>query len=176
MEFSLTGALVAGFTATLVLSALLRAAVAASMSEMPSAEFVMGTMFVPNEVAAMVLGAVVHYLLMGTVVFGLVYAGLFVLADTASLWFGLVVGLFHGMFVGVVAMPLTEFIHPRMIHADRTAWVGRGRSVSYSPGGELLISAPGRMGKWWGEAMPVVVVGAHLAYGLVMALVYDLLV
>lgn len=51
---------------------------------------------------------------MGTVVFGVGYAVLFSVFGTASWLAGIVIGAVHTAVIGLVAMPMTPAVHPRM--------------------------------------------------------------
>jgi hypothetical protein len=49
---------------------------------------------------------------------------------------------------------------------------GDGHTVAVDERGEVEIAAPGVLGGHWGDMTPVGFVRGHLAYGLVLALVY----
>lgn len=106
--------------------------------------------------------------MMGTVVFGLVYAGLLSAFGSAAWWVGLVIGLAHGALVGLVFMPMMPAVHPRM--ASRPA------GTSAVSGGGVQLSHPGVLGSQWGAMTPVGLLMGHAVYGLVLALVYRLFV
>ena len=68
-------------------------------------------MITGDESKAQRIGLVTHGLLMGTVVFGLVYAALFVLLDDTSLLAGVLIGIGHGIVAGL-AMVMMGTMHP----------------------------------------------------------------
>lgn len=169
MEFSILGALVGGLVATLVMSLLMKMATSMGMTRMPPFPLMTGSMVSGDENVAKKIGLAVHYVMMGTVVFGLVYAGIFTALGTASVLTGLVVAVVHGLIVGAMAMPTMPAMHPRMgklpVHAG-------AESVSRE-GGQLQLSAPGFFGVNWGPMTPAGVITGHVVYGVVFALVYQ---
>ena len=116
---------------------------------------------------ARALGLIAHYLVMGTVVFGLIYGWLFALLDSASVLTGGLLGLFHGVLVGLM-MAMMSLIHPRV--ADEP-----GPQEPESPREEspLRFSDPRWFGVGWGVMTPLGLVVGHLVYGVVLALVYS---
>ena len=170
MEFTVLGALVAGFVATIVMSAMMRMATAAGMTQMPPMPLVTGAMLSGDRDTAVKLGSVIHYLMMGTVVFGIVYAGVFAAVGNASLLTGALIGLAHGVVVGAMAMPMMPAMHPRM--GAVPAPVGAGGAAARDAD-EVHLSAPGFFGVQWGAMTPVGLLLGHVVYGLVAALVYQ---
>lgn len=170
MEFSVIGALVAGFAGTLVMTMMMKAAGAAGITEMPPMPLVTGAMISGDEDQAKRIGAVIHWGVMGTIAFGLGYAALFTLFEQPAWIAGLGVGLAHGALVGLVFMPMMPVMHPRMSAA------GAGEPSVSVEGGEVRLSAPGVLGARWGAMTPVGVLMGHAVYGLVVALVYSALV
>lgn len=169
MEFSLLGALAAGLVATLVMSALMRMASATGMTHMPPMPLVTGAMVGGDRRTAIGAGIAIHYVLMGTVLFGLVYGAIFTVVGSASVLTGLVIGLVHAIVVGAMAMPMMPALHPRMGRAPVA--VGAGAAAPAS--GEVQLSSPGVFGVHWGAMTPVGLVIGHLVYGVVAALVYQ---
>jgi uncharacterized membrane protein YagU involved in acid resistance len=172
MEFSLLGALVAGLVATLVMSPLMRMASAMGMTQMPPMPLVTGAMISGDRRTAVSAGIAIHYVMMGTVVFGLIYAVIFAAAGSASVLTGLLVGLVHAVVVGAMAMPVMPAMHPRMGHQPVTVGAGVGQPDT----GEVQLSSPGFFGVRWGAMTPMGLVIGHLVYGLVVALVYQWIV
>lgn len=171
MEFSVLAALVAGFVATVVMSAMMKLASAAGMTQMPSMPLVTGSMLSGDRDTAPKIGLVIHYLMMGTVVFGLVYAGILTVAGNTAILTGVVVGLVHGVVVGAVAMPMMPAMHPRMGAVPAPASTGTGTHDT----SEVLLTAPGFFGTRWGAMTPAGLLIGHAVYGLVFALVYQAL-
>ncbi|MPY93712.1 MAG: hypothetical protein GEV08_11820 [Acidimicrobiia bacterium] len=106
-------ALAGGFVATVMMSLQMTMAKSAGMTAMPSMPLISGSMMSGDRSTAMRIGAVVHYLVMGAMVFGIVYAALFTAFDEASWWFGALIGLAHGLVVGLVFLPMMPAVHPR---------------------------------------------------------------
>lgn len=175
MGFDWIAALVAGFVATVVMDLLMTMAASAGMTRMPPMSLISGSMMSGNRRAAWAIGAMVHFVVMGAVVFGLIYAALFAvfgIAASAAWWVGAIVGLVHGLLVGTMAMPMMPAMHPRM--EIQAAGAGGPPTVSDQPGG-LRLSAPGFMGKDWGGMTPMGVVVGHVVYGIVLGFIYALL-
>jgi hypothetical protein len=94
MEFALGAAVIAGLLATIVMSLMMNGAKAAGMSDMPPMPLIMGTMMTTG------VGMLVHFVVMGAVVFGIVYAALFNAFDSSAWWVRGLIGLIHGLIVG----------------------------------------------------------------------------
>jgi hypothetical protein len=165
-------ALLAGFVGTVVMSAAMGMARLANMTRMPPFPLILGTMVTGDRRRATLMGAFAHYVVMGTVVFGLAYAALFRAFDSASWAVGLGIGVVHGLIVGVMAMPMMPAMHPRM---ERAVGAVGGDSV-LETGGEVRVSPPGLLGARWGPVTPLGVLVGHMIYGVVVALVYGWLV
>lgn len=161
-------ALVGGLVATIVMSALMAASWAMNLTEMPPMPLFVGGMMSEKPGRARAIGLMVHYLVMGTVVFGLIYGWLFALFDSASALTGGLVGLGHGIVVGLM-MAMMSSIHPRI--ADTP-----GTHETQSPRAPLRFSDPRVFGVGWGAMTPVGLVVGHFVYGVVLALVYSWLV
>jgi hypothetical protein len=166
MELSIPGALLGGFVATLVMTMMMRLAGAAGLTKMPPMELVTGSMVSGNPETARRIGLVIHWIMMGTVIFGIAYAALFLAVGSASWLVGLVIGLVHGATVGLVFMPMMAAIHPRMSSA----------AVATGHTGEVHLSAPGVFGSHWGAMTPVGLLMGHAVYGIVVALIYGVFV
>lgn len=169
MTFEILPALVAGLVATVVMSVMMTAAAKMGLTKMPPMPLVIGSMMSGNPSQARRIGTMLHYIIMGTVVFGLAYAGLFTAFDSASVATGLLIGAVHGLVFGGVAMPMMPAMHPRMTAG------GDGPVVSEEQG-QIALSAPGFFGARWGAMTPVGLIVGHLVFGLVVALIYAALV
>lgn len=174
MDFELLAALAAGLAATVVMTALMTMATRAGLTDMPPMPLVTGAMMTGDRRQAMAFGAVVHYLVMGTAVFGSLYGALFVAIGDASWWIGALIGVAHGLVVGAMFMPMMPTLHPRMSRSAAPARTGLDRAtVTEQPDGEVRLAAPGFMGKDWGAMTPAGLVMGHAVYGVVAALVYS---
>lgn len=158
MEFSVGPALLAGLVGTCAMTAAMMMGRAMGMTSMDIA-LITGGMMTGDERRARMVGMVVHFVVMGTVVFGLIYAAVFHWTGSAGWLAGLVTGLVHGLVVGVLAMPMMGAVHPRM----------RGS------GDGFRLGAPGFMGIGYGKGTPMGLLMGHLIYGVVVALVYGAL-
>jgi Na+/melibiose symporter-like transporter len=167
MELSIVGALLAGLLGTAVMSTMMKLSARAGMTDMPPMELVTGSMMTGDPSRAKQLGTIIHWIVMGTVVFGLGYAALFTALGSAGWLTGAAIGLVHGAGVGLVFMPMMPAMHPRMTRdpstSDRAALAG----------GRVQLAAPGSFGSNWGSMTPVGLLLGHVVYGLVVALVYQ---
>lgn len=174
VEFDLLAALVGGVVATLVMTAMMQMATRAGMTDMPPMPLVMGSMMSGDRKSATAIGSVLHFVMMGTVVFGIIYGSLFTAFDDDSWWVGLLIGVAHALIVGVMFMPMMPKMHPRM--SAQPVGVGTaddGRTVAVDERGDVEVAAPGVLGKNWGGMTPVGFLMGHAVYGLVLALVYS---
>lgn len=139
------GAIIAGLVGTAVMTAIMYMAPYMGFPKMDMIGM-LGTMFTEPGTGAIVLGAVVHFM-MGAI-FAVVYVFLWtnVVGDPTWLW-GLIFGILHGI-IAIVVMPMMKGIHPRPEHAD------------------IKLSAMTVIGMLMG----------HAIFGLVTALVYNALV
>ncbi|CAN5791264.1 hypothetical protein BH23ACT5_BH23ACT5_22380 [soil metagenome] len=138
---------------------------------MPPMTLVTGSMMSGDPDRARLSGAMIHYVVMGTVAFGLLYAALFAAFGSASLLTGVVIGAVHGVFVGAVAMPMMPAMHPRM-----TGSLGPGGAVVDTSGGGVVLAASGDFGSGWASMTPIGLMIGHVVFGPVVALVYGILV
>jgi len=176
VEFDLLAALAGGLVATLVMTAMMQMAARAGMTDMPPMPLVMGSMMSGDRKTATAIGGMLHFLVMGTVFFGVVYGSLFTAFDDDGWWVGLLIGVVHALIAGVMFMPMMPKMHPRM----STDVVGVGTpqasgTVAVDTRGEVTVAAPGVLGKNWGGMTPVGFVMGHAVYGLVLALVYGVI-
>lgn len=155
VEFDLGPALVAGFVATLGMTAVLMGGRSMGMTSMDM-PLIIGGMVSDDEANARRVGMVVHVLMMGTIVFGVLYGLLFTLFDSDAAVTGLLIGVVHGVIFGAMVLPMMPAVHPRM---------------KASSGG-FVLEAPGAFGVNYGGATLLGIVMAHGVYGLVLALVY----
>jgi hypothetical protein len=146
---NLIGAIVAGFIATLVFTAVLMMAPRMGMPRMDIVDL-LGTMFSAKSNRA--LGWVMH-LMMG-MVFGLVYAFLWTQGIGSDTWlYGLVFGAIHWLVVGVM-MALIPMMHAGI----KSGAVKAPGMWMTGNGGGLMAFMGGLVG--------------HMIFGVVVALVY----
>ncbi len=146
------------FVATLFLTGIMRIAQAAGITRI-DLPLVLGTMMTPDRDRAKVLGTAVH-LLNGWLLGG-IYVAAFHSLRHASATVGAAVGLVHGLFVLVVALPLLPGGHSRMA-SDFTG-----------PQPTTALEPPGFMALNYGRSTPLVTLGAHLVYGAILGHFYE---
>lgn len=166
MSIAVIPALVAGLVGTGAMSAMMQLAASMGLTRMPPMPLVIGSMMSGDKEKASRIGLMIHFVVMGTLVFGIGYAALFAAFDDASIGAGALIGLVHGVVVGAMAMPMMAAIHPRM-----AASAGSAGSVTVE-GGQVSLSAPGVFGTRWGGMTPIGMIAGHVVFGVVMALVY----
>lgn len=152
-------ALVSGFAATVILTGVMAASVGLGLSRM-SLPFILGTIFTADRDRAQLYGVVIH--LLNGLVFAFIYVALFDQLAAASWWAGAIIGLCHGMFVLLVALPVLPDLHPRMA------------SERHGPTPTRLLQPPGFLGLHYGYRTPLVTLVAHLAYGATLGALYAL--
>jgi hypothetical protein len=146
-----------GFVATLVLTSIMSASQGLGLSRM-GIPFMLGTMFTANRDRAPLLGFCVH--VVNGWLFALLYAAAFESWGRATWWLGLAIGLVHGLFVLVAAMPMLPGLHPRMA------------SERHGPSPTRMLQPPGFMALSYGRRTPIVALAAHLAYGGILGAFY----
>jgi hypothetical protein len=159
MEFDLLPALIAGFVGTVAMTVGMTMGKSMGMTTMDIA-LIGGGMMSGDERKARRAGMFIHLIVMGTLVFGSIYAFLFQALESASWVTGLIVGVVHGAVVGIMARPMMGAIHPRMMPAAEG----------------FQLDPPGIMGVNYGRGTPLGLLMGHAVYGVVVALVYSGLV
>lgn len=117
----------------------------------------LGTIAVEDPDRARVVGFFIH-LAMGQV-FAAFYVVGFHAFGHAGWWLGAVFGLAHAFVALVLLVPLLPGFHPRMA------------SERAGPSSTALLEPPGVLALNYGLSTPVVTIGAHLVYGIVLGLV-----
>lgn len=167
VTFNLGAALLAGLVGSIAMTAMMQAAAAMGMTRMPSMPLIQGSMITGDSSKARRIGLVTHVLVMGTVVFGLIYAALFVVLDDAGALTGSLIGLVHGVVAGI-AMAGMGTMHPRMYAPASSGQ----QPVATETAGQVRLLEPGLFAKNYGLMTPMGLVIGHLIYGFVVALVY----
>ena len=141
----IASAVIAGLIATAVMTAIMYAAPYVGLPKMDIMGM-LGTMFMEPGTTALILGAIIHFM-MGAI-FAIIYAFFWtnVLGDPTWLW-GIIFGLVHGIIV-VFTMPMIQGMHPR------------AEQLEMEMGGMAIV----------GMLM------GHAIFGLVVALVYNALI
>ena len=156
---NLPSILIAGFTATLVLTTMLSAAQGFGYTRI-SIPFLLGTIFTPGRDRAMVIGATVHF--GAGLIFALFYAAMFESLGRATVLLGTLGGVIHAIFVLTVGMAVLPGLHPHMV------------SEYYGPTPNRVLQPPGFLALNYGRGTPVVTILAHIVYGAMIGGLYHL--
>jgi hypothetical protein len=100
-----------GLIATVIMTSILEASRGMGFSRM-SLPFLVGTFFLASRRGAVVVGFALYTL--GGWLFAFLYFFLFESVGIYTWWFGALVGLVHGLFLLVSALPVLPVVHPRM--------------------------------------------------------------
>jgi hypothetical protein len=119
-----------------------------------SIPYLVGTMFTPDRDRARLVGNLVH--LANGWLFALLYLVLFAAWGAATWWLGAAIGLVHGLFVATVVMSVMPAMHPRMAREQQ------------GPTDLRPLEPPGFLGLHYGTRTPLVILAAHLVYGIVL--------
>jgi hypothetical protein len=148
-----------GFVATIVLTILMSASQHLGVTRM-SLPYMLGTLFTPDRDRAKLAGILVH--LVNGWLFACVYAAAFEAWDRATWWLGAGIGLVQALFVLSAGMWFLPSLHPRMANEQQGPTPTRG------------LEPPGFLARHYGRRSPLVVLGAHLAYGAILGAFYQL--
>jgi len=77
MEFNIWAGMLGGFVGTLAMTVMMKASTSMGMTNMPGMPLIQGAMMTDDPDKARKIGMVTHVIVMGTVVFGITYAALF---------------------------------------------------------------------------------------------------
>lgn len=150
-------ALLWGVFATGVLTLLMAASQGFGWTRM-SFPFMIGSMFTSHRSRAMTIGFTLHF------VFGMVFALLYALVfegwQWSTWWLGGLLGIFHGLFILVVVMPVLPDLHPRMA------------SKHHGPTPTRQLEPPGFMALNYGTNTPALTLLAHVVYGVLLGAFY----
>jgi hypothetical protein len=144
-----------GFVATVALTALMVGAQLAGLTRM-DIPMMLGTMFVRDSDRARVIGFLVH--LLNGQVFALLYSVGFALLAAANWWLGAIFGAFHGITALTLIVPLLPGIHARMA------------SERGGPDLDQVLEPPGLLALNYGREMPLVALGAHIIFGVILGI------
>lgn len=147
-----------GLIATSALTVVMIAAQMAGLTRL-DIPLVLGTLFTADPDRARVVGFFIH-LAVGQC-FALGYAATFALLDHASWWAGALLGLLHVAIALTVILPLLPGFHLRMA------------SHRAGPESTAVLEPPGLFALNYGIQTPAVAIGAHLVYGSVLGLLFQ---
>ncbi len=149
--------LLAGFVGTLVLTSLEAGAQQMHLTRM-SIPYLLGAAVTPNRDRAKVIGFLVH--LVNGQLFALLYVALFDAMHEVSIARGAVIGLCHSAVVLLVVVPLLPSMHPRMA------------TLEQGPTQMRQIEPPGPVALHYGLTTPLMVIVAHVIFGMVIGWLY----
>lgn len=120
-----------------------------------SLPFMLGSMVTARRPWTILLGFLMH------LVFGCGFAMLYGLVfeswGRAVWWTGALLGLYHGLFMLVVIIPLLPSLHPRMASKHR------------GPTPTRQLEPPGFLALNYGRSTPLIAVAGHLVYGALLS-------
>lgn len=146
-----------GFVATVCMLGILYGSQGLGLSRL-SLPYLFGTFVTGNRYRANLLGFLLY--LLGGWLFAILYFLLFNSVGRAGAWFGLLVGVVHGIFLLVVLLPLLPHIHPRMA------------TVYDGPTLKQRLQPPGFFGLNYGRRTPLTTLLGQAAYGLLLGIFY----
>jgi hypothetical protein len=142
-----------GFVATLVMTIVMQGAQGLGLSRL-SLPFLLGTFFTGDRRRAVVVGFATYVI--GGWLFTFLYFLLFTSLGVYTWWLGLAIGLLHGLFLLVAALPLLPYIHPRMASEyDGASAIGK-------------LEPPGFMAMNYGYRTPLTTLAGQALYGTVL--------
>lgn len=151
---SIWGAVAGGFVGTLLLTTGLAAASELRLTRI-DLPFLLGTMVTADRTRAKALGYLLHFL--AGQIFALIYYAVFLAIDESGWLLGGLFGLLHGLFAGTALVGiLLPVVHPRMGTPDTAA--------DASP----LLEPPGFLMLNYGRTTPLVTIGVHIVYGVIV--------
>jgi hypothetical protein len=147
-----------GLVATTALTAVMIAAQLAGLTRL-DLPLVLGTLVTGDPDRARAAGFFIH-LAVG-MCFALGYAAMFALVHSATWWLGALFGLLHVAVALMVLLPLLPGVHPRMA------------SNRAGPASTAVLEPPGLLALNYGVQTPAVATAAHLVYGIVLGLLFQ---
>jgi hypothetical protein len=142
-----------GLIATVAMTTILQGAQGLGLSRL-SLPFLVGTFFTGDRRRAVVLGYALYTV--GGWLFALLYFLLFASLGLHTWWFGALVGVLHGLFLLVGALPLLPYAHPRMA------------SEYDGPTALRQLEPPGFLGLNYGSRTPLTTLLGQAVYGAIL--------
>jgi hypothetical protein len=154
MTMRMSGALVLwGLIATVAMTAILQAAQGLGLSRM-SLPFLIGSALSINRSVATVVGFVLYVI--GGWLFAFLYFLFFASIGIYTWWLGAIVGVVHGAFLLVCAIPLLPYLHPNMASEHHGVTMRR------------QLEPPGFLAMNYGYQTPLATLLAQSVYGAVL--------
>ena len=139
--------------ATTVMTTVLQGAQGLGLSRL-SLPFLVGTFFTDDRRWAVIVGFAIY--VTGGWIFAFLYFLLFASVGLYTWWFGMIVGILHGLFLLVCGLPLLPYAHPRMASEYEGASMTR------------QLEPPGFMGLNYGRRTPLTTLAGQALYGAVL--------
>ena len=139
-----------GLIATTAMTTILQASQGLGLSRL-SLPFLFGTFFTGNRNRAIVVGFIAYVI--GGWIFAFFYFLFFASIQRATWWLGAILGILHGIFLLVCALPLLAHVHPRMA------------SEHDGPRHKFMLEPPGFLGLNYGYRTPFTTLLAQAVYG-----------
>lgn len=156
---NVSGWLLWGFVATVVLTTLLSASQGLRLTRI-NLPFLLGTFLTPDRDAARLWGFGVH--LLNGWAFSLVYVLALQSWGAASWWRGAAIGVVHAAFVLTAGMRILPGLHPRMA------------SEQHGPAAARQLEPPGFLALHYGLQTPASILLAHVIFGAILGAFYRL--
>jgi hypothetical protein len=151
---SVWGAIAGGFVGTLLLTTGLVGASGLRLTRI-DLPFLLGTMLVADRTRAKAVGYLLHFLV--GQVFALIYYAVFAAIGESGWLLGGLFGLLHGVFaITALVNTLLPAVHPRM----GTSYTAADSSPLLEPPGFLMLN--------YGRSTPLVTIGVHVVYGVIV--------
>lgn len=145
--------LVWGIVATLAMNAVMFSSQNLGWSRL-NMPLLLGTFFTEDRAAANTLGFFLYVI--GGWLVAFFYYLLFASIGAAGWWRGACAGLGHGVLMLTAVLPLLAYMHPRMA------------SQYDGPSVRKRLEPPGFLALHYGRNTPLVMLAAHLVYGIVL--------
>jgi len=148
-----------GFAATVILTTIMVSSKYLGLTRI-DLPFMLGTAFTGSRDKAVRIGVLAH-LIMGWL-FAFIYGAAFETSGLKTWWFGMAIGFVHAVFVLSVGLQILTSFHPRMARPFQ------------GPTPTRQLEPPGFLALNYGRGTPLATLLAHLIYGIVLGIFYDL--
>lgn len=148
-----------GFVANIVLTTASAGSQGLGLTRM-NIPYMLGTIFTSDRDRAKLYGFFTH-LGVGWA-FSLIYALIFQSIGAAGWWRGVIIGIFHALFVLIVVTTLLPGLHPRMA------------SEQHGPEAHNMLEPPGFLALHYGKRTPLAVLLSHAIFGAILGAFYHL--
>ena len=139
--------------ATVAMTAILEGSQGLGFSRL-SLPFLIGTFFTGNRSKAIFFGFLIYSL--GGWAFAFIYILIFISVGVFTWWFGMLVGILHGIILLVWALPVLPYVHPRVA----SEYNGVTSQRQLEPPGFLALN--------YGTRTPLITLLGQAIYGLTL--------